>query len=160
VQRSSELTRHTIFLVAERVRRMNWAANKALMEHTIPIFEALVAVDPQKHYYFGQLGYAQKDRVKPEWAAAKTNLDKALSLLNPGEADDWPFYGFNRAVCSIKLDEDFNAGKPTAAGTKKVILQDLKSARRGLGDDLFENAVDQPETSLRNWFVLNKVFNV
>ena len=160
VQRASELTRHTIFLVAERVRRLNWVINKALMEHTIPIFEALVTVDPAKHYYFGQLGYAQKDRLQPDWAAAKAHLDKALSLLNPGEADDWPLYGMNRAICSIKLDIEFNSGKPTAVATKKAILKDLKSARSGLDDDYFERIVDQPETSLRNWFVLNKVSNV
>jgi hypothetical protein len=38
--------------------------------------------------------------------------------------------------------------------TSKAIVQDLRNARLGLGDD-FERIVDQPETSVRPWLQLN-----
>jgi len=64
--RASELMRHTIFLLVRDVRANTWAFNKPLMERSIPIFEALIAVDPHKHDYFGELGFTYKDRIKPD----------------------------------------------------------------------------------------------
>jgi hypothetical protein len=153
VQRAGELTRHTIFLVARQVRQTTWAANKSLMEQTIPICEAIIAADPYKHYYFGQLGYAQKDRVRPDWAAAKNSLDRAFSLLPEGEARYWPYYGLNRAICTIKLDPDFAVGRPSSPDAKKAIVGDLRAAQNGI--DGFQKIIDQPETSVGLWLQLN-----
>jgi hypothetical protein len=116
VHRAGELAQHTIFLLAQRVRKDNWATNRSLMERAIPVLQALIDVDPHKHYYFGQLGYALKDRMKPEWQAAKVNFDRAVELLGNGEGGSRPLYNFNRAICSIQLDANFADGKPSDAG--------------------------------------------
>jgi hypothetical protein len=155
VQRASELTRHTIFLLAQQVRKNNWATNKSLMERAIPILQALVDVDAHKHYYFGQLAFALKDRTKPEWQTAKEHFDRAIDLLGNTEADRWPFYNFNRAFCSIKLDANFNDGWPSDAGSRTAIVQDLRVARRGLGN-FFGEILEQPyNVDVRKWLQFN-----
>jgi hypothetical protein len=154
VQRASELARHTIFLLAQQVRKNNWATDKSLMERAIPVLQALIDVDPHKHYYFGQLAYALKDRIKPDWHAAKAHFDRAIDLLGNSEAGSWPFYEFNRAVCSINLDANFADGKPSDAASRKAIAQDLRTARRGLGD--FGEMLEQPyNVDVRKWQQLN-----
>jgi len=154
VQRAGEMARHTIFLLAQQVRSKNWESNKSLMERAIPIFEALIFVDPHKHYYVGQLAYALKDRIKPEWLAAKQHFDNAISMRGKGEATNWPFYEFNRAICSIKLDANSHAGKPSDTATRKIILQDLRAARRGLA--YFDLILKRPHNAaVREWLQLN-----
>jgi hypothetical protein len=154
VQRASELTRHTIFLLAQRVRKNNWATDKSLMERAIPILQALINVDPHKHYYFGQLAHALKDQIKPEWQAAKAQFDRAIDLLGNTEGESWPFYYFNRAMCSIKLDANFADGKRSDAASDKAITLDLRAARRALGD--FSELLEQPyNVDTRKWVQLN-----
>jgi hypothetical protein len=154
VQRAGELMRHTIFLLAQQVRKNNWATDKSLMERAIPVLQALIDVDPHKHFYFGQLGFALKDRIKPDWQAARTKFDKAIDLLGSSEAVYWPFYYFNRAICSIKLDANFADRKPSDAATRKAIVQDLRAARRSL--DEFGEMLDQPHNlDVRKWLQVN-----
>jgi len=155
VTRASELTRHTIFLLAQDVRRNNWADNKSLMERSIPIFEALITVDPHKHYYFGQLGFAYKDRIRPDWEAAKNHFDHAIILLGKNDEESWPYYQFNRAICLIKLDGNYADGKPTTPAARKAILQDLSVARQRI--PYFDELVEQPyNVDIRRWRQLNR----
>jgi len=81
IQRASEPVRHTIFLLAQQVRASNWATDKSLMGRAIPVLQTLIDVDPHKHYYFGQLAFALKDRIEPDWKAAKAHFDRAIELL-------------------------------------------------------------------------------
>jgi hypothetical protein len=156
VQRASELARHTIFLLAQQVRKNSWATDKPLMERAIPVLQALIAVDPHKHYYFGQLGFALKDRIKPDWKAAKEQFDRAIDLLGDSEAGTWPFYDFNRAICLIKLDPNFVDGRPSDAVSRKAIMQDLRTAQRGLGE--LSGILEQPwNVDARKWMELNRV---
>lgn len=154
IQRASELTRHTIFLLAQQVRSKNWLDNKMLMERTIPILQTLANVDRHKHYYFGQLGYALKDKLKPDWAEAKANLDRAIDMVGPEESVNWPWYFFSRAQCQIELDPAFAAGQASQAERKKAIVKDLRTAQRGLGnlDDILKDAINY---DLRRWLQLN-----
>ncbi len=156
VQRASEPTRHTIFLLAQQVRKNNWATDKPRMERTIPILQALIDVDPHKHYYFGQLAYALKDRIAPDWAAARAQFDRAIDMVGAIEAGNWPLYYFNRAICSIKLDANYAGGKPSDAAGRKAIVQDLRTAGRGRGD--LGDLLDQPypyNADVRKWLQLN-----
>jgi hypothetical protein len=156
VRRSSELARHTIFLLANQVRKNSWATDKRMMERAIPILQALIAVDPHKHYYFGQLAFALKDGIKPDWQAAKGYFDRAIELLGDNEAGSWPWYEFNRAACSIKLDMNFTDGKPSDATSRKAIAQDLRAAQRGLGE--LGEILEQPwNVDVRRWLELNRV---
>jgi hypothetical protein len=154
VQRASELTRHTIFLLTKSVRETNWMSNKAVMERSIPILEALVAIDPHTHFYVGQLGYALKDRIKPDWEKAKKRLNEAIGLLGKDDAGTWPFYEFSRAVCTINLDTNFRDNKPSDSANKKAILQDLRIAQRNIHG--FESVLEQPfNVVVREWLELN-----
>jgi hypothetical protein len=154
IQRASELTRHTIFLLAQQIRSNNWADDKPRMERAIPIFQALVEIDAHNHYYFGQLAYALKDKVRPDWAGAKENFDRAIDLLGNSEAGSRPLYEFNRAVCMIKLDANLPKGQPAAMNARKAIVQDLRVARRGL--HRFSEILEDPfNVDVRKWLQLN-----
>jgi hypothetical protein len=156
VMRASELTRHTIFLLARDVRAENWAFNKLLMERSIPIYEALIAVDPHKHYYFGELGFAYKDRIKPDWTAAKNQLEQAIALLGENESQSWPYYHFNRAMCLIRLDANYEEGKPSDPATRKAILKDLRIATQGIPD--YAVRLERPyNVDIRKWRQINNV---
>jgi hypothetical protein len=142
--------------LAQQVRKNSWATDKLLMERAIPVLQALVGVDSHKHYYFGQLAYALKDGIRPDWSAAKAHFDRAIDLLSANDAGDWPWYHFNRAVCSIKLDGNFTNGKPSDVAMRKAILQDLGTAKRGLGE--FRELLDSPwSVDLRRWLEVNRV---
>ncbi len=154
VERASELSRHTIFLLAQQVRRSNWVHNKPLMERTIPIFEALLDADKSKHYYFAQLAYSQKDQVNPDWKSAKENLDHAFELVDIHEATYWPYYALCRADCVIQLDPSLRQGKASDRTTKKAVLDDLRSVRNSLPD--FAQMLNQPwNVNFRRWLALN-----
>lgn len=154
VQRASELARHTIFLLAQQFRQTHWLADKSRMERAIPLLEALVAVDPHKHYYFGQLAHAVKDRSAPNWSAAKAHYDRAIELLGQDAADGWPYYNLNRAICMIKLDDRFGQGKPSDAAARKAIVQDLRVAQRRIAG--FAEIIGQPwNIDIGRWLQVN-----
>jgi hypothetical protein len=126
------------------------------MERSIPIFEALIAVDPHKHYYFGQLGFAYKDSIRPDWKAAKNQFDQAITLLGENDDQSWPFYQFNRAICLIKLDANYAEGKASDPATRKAILKDLAVAKQGIYD--FEEILEQPYNfDIRRWRQINNI---
>jgi hypothetical protein len=68
-----------------------------------------------------------EDRIPPEWNTAKAQFDRAIDLLGNAEADSWPFYYFNRAICSIELDANFVGEQASDAATRKTIIQDLRT---------------------------------
>lgn len=153
IQRAGGLAQHTIYLLAQQVRRDNWLNNKPLMERSIPIFEALTVVDPHRHYFFGQLGYAMKDRTKPDFSSAKKNLDKAIDLLGNEDSFVLGFYSFNRAMCLIRLDANYDS-KPSTAASRKAIISDLRTARDSLDD--FDAMLERPfNADVRRWLHLN-----
>lgn len=159
IQSASELVRHTIFLLAKQVRMNNWATDKSMMGRAIPVLQALIEVDPHKHYYFGQLGFALKDRIEPDWQAAKTHFDRAIDLAGERFAGRLTWYEFNRAICSIKLDANFAIGKPSDAARRKAISQDLRIAQGGLGD--LRDILEQPwNVDVRKWLQLNGISNL
>jgi len=155
VKRASELTRHTIFLLSQMIRRNNWKANKPLMERTIPIFEALLVADRTKHYYYAQLAFAQKDQVNPDWKGAKETVDKAFEILDARELKYWPYYQLCRAECLIELDDNYRQGKPSDKLAKKAILADLQLVRTTMTN--YSDMLNEPwNLSFRRWLVLNE----
>lgn len=101
---ASPSARMTIFNHARSQRRDNWQTAKDKVDLTIPVFRALIEVDPDNHHYHGQLGYALKDQTKPDWAAAETEFNKAIELRDKDINDRYGYpYEFNRALCRIQL---------------------------------------------------------
>ncbi|MCB1880082.1 MAG: hypothetical protein KDI54_08515 [Gammaproteobacteria bacterium] len=156
VQRAGSQVRNAVFNLSYDVRHETWATDKHLMERTIPLFEALAAADPRWHAAHGQLGYALKDKVSPDWQRAKASLDRAVELR--GERfDEGIYYQYNRALCAINLDPNYTAAVrvPAEAPTRNAVLEILKQARRELEGD-WERMLQDPESAdIRTWLTLN-----
>jgi hypothetical protein len=156
VQRAGSQVRTAVFNLAYEVRRENWATDKHLMERTIPVFEALVRADAKWHAAHGQLGYALKDKLVPDWKGAKESLDRAVELRGEQSGEGF-YYQYVRALCAINLDPGYAAQpkRPTDAATRNAVLDILKHARRDL-DDQWERLFQDPESAdIRTWLHLN-----
>jgi hypothetical protein len=155
IEKSSEISRHTIFLLAQQVRKSNWVTDKAVMQRTIPIFEALIAADTTKHYYFAQLAYAKKDQINPDWAGSSHNIDRAFELLHDGELDQFPYYHLCRAACLIELDVNFRHGRASDKATKKAVLNNLRAFSPSF-PDFTEFTKQSWNLSYRRWLSMNE----
>jgi tetratricopeptide (TPR) repeat protein len=150
-----------IFYLAQNVRNLNWEEekNKPQMERTIPIFRALIEADIEgkNHRNHGQLGYALKDKLKPEskdYKEAIEELSEAINIRNEqGEEGDYLWYEFNRAYSYIKADRKFKEGKPSDQRIRENILKDVKIAFEY--DFLAKKITKDP--TFQKWFSLNKV---
>jgi hypothetical protein len=143
-----------IFSLAQDQRSTNWKDNKPRMELTIPIFRGLVDADSdsQFHRNHAQLGYALKDQATPDWQAALAELNKAIEIRGPWQKSGWLFYEFNRAICNINVDPDYNAGRPSSPEAKNTILADLEAAA---GAELKQGLMSDP--AVARWLSLNGV---
>lgn len=157
IERASPPARAQIFYLAREVRRTTWRDSKAKerMERTIPIFRALIASDNEGKYHrnHGQLGFALKDQRRPEWSEAQAALSEAIRRRGAWEAHGWLFYEFNRAICRMKMDEQFHRALPSSSEAKAGILSDLQAASHA--EDL-RDYIAADET-IAEWMDLNKV---
>jgi len=143
-----------IFNQGSSVRSENWREKKSLMERTIPLFKALINSDKDGRFHMnhGQLGFALKDKERPDWAEAERELTKAIEIRGPWQEHGWLFYEFNRAICRIKLDESFTNGSPTNSPVREAILSDIRSASNSDLKRLFR----QDET-ISGWMKVNHI---
>lgn len=131
IKAASDAKQSSIFIEAEHIRSENWdkPATKTKMERTIPIFRSLINSTAQQPYYryYGELGFALKDKQDPEWKEAETLLSKAIELRGDWqEHGAWTsYYEFNLAICKIVRDSAFNNGQPSNPPTREAILQNL-----------------------------------
>lgn len=146
-----------IFNQAWQTRGDNWSdeRNKPKMERTIPIFKALIADDVNDFYHMnhGQLGFALKDKLTPDWSDAEKELTKAIEIRGPWEQKGWLFYEFNRAVCRIMSDKAYQNDSPSDPDRRNQILEDLKSA-------VFSEALEKiilSDSAIQKWMQLNNV---
>lgn len=124
-----------IFDQAWAARSENWRQNKTKMARTIPIFQALIAVDKDRQYHrnHGELGFALKDKEPPDWAAAKIELDEAIRIRDRiGDSDEpyYRLYEYNRAMCQIQLDPKKELMEPTDEPLRSKIYDDISVAAR------------------------------
>ena len=158
ISKSSEITQHTIFLLASKIRKENWQFNKDIMERTIPLFEALVECDnrKEKHYYYGQLGYALKDKRNPDWENAKKYFDIAIDIIGyPEHYFTYYYYDFNRALCIIRTDREFQESKPSSSKVKNAVIKDFQTFRKGF-EEHFEEILRQDSNKIIiKWMQLN-----
>lgn len=124
---SSPAVKTVVFQQAGEIRTKYWNTDKARMERTIPIFEALVESDPHDHANHAQLGWALKDQRTPQWAAAERELSTAIELRGAWQQSGWFYYEASRAICRIMMTKD-----PQHASQVKSedILSDLRVAAR------------------------------
>ncbi|WP_041598487.1 hypothetical protein [Hahella chejuensis] len=143
-----------IFYQTWKVRGESWRNNKQLMEKTIPVFRALVKADPDGRFHMnhGQLGFALKDKVTPEWEDALKELTCAIDIRGGNKEEGWRYYEFNRAICRINLDEAFRNNHPSAPPVRKAIVADLKEA---IAHD-FTDLIGANE-NIQAWMQLNHV---
>lgn len=124
-----------VFDQAWAARSENWRQNKTKMARTIPIFQALIAVDKDRQYHrnHGELGFALKDKEPPDWATAKKELDEAIELRDRIGDSDQPYYRlyeYNRAMCLIHLDPKKESMEPTDEPLRRQIRDDISVAAR------------------------------
>jgi hypothetical protein len=156
VLRASRQVRNAIFTMAQDLRRDTWLTDKHRMERTLPVFAALARADPKWHAPYGQLGYALKDKIEPDWRAALDNLERAIDLRGE-HIGEGLYYQYCRAMCLINLDPRFTA-RPRQAATPKVrtaIVEVLRQVRRELEFD-WDRIMGNPDaTDIRTWLDLN-----
>lgn len=155
IAKASPIARFTIFTQASKTRRETWNIEKKIMEKTIPIFRALIeTASEQNHQYYGQLGYALKDQESPDWANAEDILSKAISIRGDKKYFGWTFYEFNRAICKIQKDENFQKGKESSIMVKNSIIEDLNAGK----NEIFNfNKKISTDKIIQAWLALNKV---
>jgi hypothetical protein len=156
VSEASQPVRVQIFYRAEEMRAANWrdAANKPKMARTIPVFRALAASDPEDRYHrnHGQLGYALKDQLQPDWKEAEAELSKAIAIRGDPHDHGWALYEFNRAICRIHLDASFAAKNAAPKEVKTEVVRDLRVAMKlGLQDLMVA------EPTLSEWLQVNQL---
>ena len=133
IAKVADATRLEVFELAEKVRKDNWLRDddKPVMALSIPVFQALIAADPAEklHRPHGSLGWALKDKRHPEWRKAIEELTTAIKIRERMDVDGWRLYEANRALCGIKLIEELPAGDPRILELRRMIEQDLRTAR-------------------------------
>jgi len=152
---ASPAAKVSIFYAAQKVRSDNWRDNKEIMERTIPIFEALCKSDTDNRFHqnYGQLAYALKDKVTPDYRNAEKAFTKAISIRGNGQEHGWLFYEFNRAICRIMNDDNFINGKVSDEKTKEKILADINLAY----NDDYVRSIIQEDENINKWLKLNQI---
>lgn len=153
---ASSAMRTHIYGLANMSRKETWKTDKRRMELTIPVFEALVATDKENrsHLYRAQLAFALKDKQSPspdDLRKAEEYLNQAIKIRGDAAFAGLAFYEFNRAICSIRLDDDYRAGRKTPAQKRERILADLAVAK----NDSYFRKVAESDPEIQSWTKLN-----
>jgi hypothetical protein len=163
---ASTFARMTAFNLAREKRREGWfdQNKRDVVKLTIPVYRALIATvkdEEQKEWlssFYGELGYALKDKKPEEWAASVEALTKAIELRGDS---DWVSYEANRAVARIQTDPDYPKQK-SSENIRRAILDDLRVAKRSRDMQwVFDSDPNAPEWSrevcehTRKWMELN-----
>ncbi len=122
-----------IFFQASKLRAETWRTNRKVMERTIPVFEALIASDPEKRFHknFGQLGFALIEKDPPDPERGEAMLSEAIRIRGAWSPSvGWVYYEFCRAICRIRQDPNFKLGKPASPEVRAKIVEDLQVVER------------------------------
>jgi hypothetical protein len=152
--RSTPYARQQAFQRAEVHRRANWRTNKPVMELVIPVFQALIASDKENLYHrnHGELGFALKDKVNPDWEEALRELTIAIGIRGqPASQKGWAVYEAVRALCRINLDLEYKSEQPSAPEAAAKIITDLMEADTDSRAQTFLGKRD-----IKHWLALNR----
>jgi hypothetical protein len=164
IKHASVYIRAQIFRKARDFRVKYSKSKPEILYRAIALFEGLIKSDTDDKYHrnHAQLAYLLKDKPNPDFKKAEHRLTKAIELRNKAlHPTTFKSYEYNRAICRINSDVDFNNNKATKNELRDVILIDLKEAQRqGRWQDIviksFKNE-NEEDQSLFNWFKINQV---
>jgi hypothetical protein len=158
ISSASTAARTTFFYLAKKQRSEYWDTDKAKLDRVIPIFRALIHSDeketgqrPVYHRNFGQLGYALKDKLSPDYEGAVRSLTNAINIRDSQGLSGWILYEFNRAYCRIKLDPDFEEKKPSAPRVCTEINKDLAEVAHSDQRELLQ------DPTVAEWLQVNEI---
>ena len=128
VREASPSAKVQIFYQAVSVRMKNWEHDKDRMARSIHIFQALCDADKEHRFHknFGQLGFALKDQVTPQWAKAEEALSEAIRIRGDWRQAGWSVYEANRAICRAHLDKKLDGGEKAPTAVRSELLDDLR----------------------------------
>jgi tetratricopeptide (TPR) repeat protein len=122
-----------VYYRSKERRSVGARTNKAIVGRTIPIFQALIALNPSDHRYHAELAYALKDQEEVSdrnFEDAIAELSKAIQLREvSGTLAD---YEFNRAICRIAIDPEYKIRRASSESNRELILNDLVVASQHL----------------------------
>jgi hypothetical protein len=149
-----------IYRRAEEQRHETWRTDKAAMARTIPVFRALIALDKKERFYrhFGSLAFALKDSAQPNYKAAVRLLTKTIRIRGVEDNAGLAMYEWNRAVCRIRLDPEFAAGRPSDSKRTQLIADDLRIGYGQLPAEFFaQDSPDPDSAAVGRWLALNNI---
>ncbi|MEP7107215.1 MAG: hypothetical protein ABI760_04520 [Ferruginibacter sp.] len=151
INKASVFAKNAVYQLAKVNRRSNRTTERDLMERSIPIFNALIDSNTRKnlHYYYGQLAYALKDQNNPDWKMAEENFDTAIAIRGSYEPEY--YYEFNRAICKVHLS------KQSGTTCRELILEDLRYAKQGMGNQFEKLREDNENRELFDWLNFNEI---
>ena len=147
----------SIFFKAVTQRKLYWndAANIHKVDKTIPIFQTLIKIGNETEFpeNYAELGYALKDKALPDYKNALANLNIAINGFKGNErcSPFIPMAFFNRAICRINLDANFQIAKPSDTDNKNLIQNDLDEASKD--ENLKQKVTD--DNLIKKWKSIN-----
>lgn len=155
IAEASPAARTTIFYQAWDARSKNWKDDKEKMARTIPLFEALIAADHANEYHknHAQLGFALKDKAKPEWQRAYDELSRAIEIRGDWEGHGWILYEWNRSVCAIQMELNGLVSEEGKGAWREQVIADLTVAHHS--PELLEWS--KKEQAIRAWLKHNQL---
>jgi hypothetical protein len=139
------------FNQARNTRNTSEKGDRALIERTVPVFEALIESDTGNvfHRNHAQLGYALQAQNGPDLPRAERAFTTAIRIRGDWREAGWPWYELARAICRILLDADFKAKRPSSPAAREAIVADLWVGAHSEADEMFADA------RLREWLDVN-----
>jgi hypothetical protein len=124
VEAASPVLKSQIFNRARDQRKRFSKTDKAKVERTIPVFNALIASEKERKYHrnHAQLGYALREKAQPDFPAAEAALTEAIELRNEADESGFLLYEFNRALARLAQHPD------PQPDVRELIEADLKAA--------------------------------
>ncbi|WP_373496723.1 hypothetical protein [Aquiflexum sp.] len=155
--KASDFGKSAIFQLAKLNRRSNRKFYRNLMARSIPVLETLIEanIERARHDYYGQLAYALKDQEKPNWEKAEENFNYAIRIRT--SSDPEPFYEFNRAICTLRINSRNNNYDLLDSKLQELILEDLRYAKKGIGQKIETFIEDDDNIILFNWLRKNDI---
>ena len=159
VKSASSTARMRFYLQAEQYRK---SSTEDINERSLPVFQALVDADSEGvfHRNRGQYALALMGRKKDpnnageDWINALALLNDAIRIRDLSHDPGWHEYEFARAVCRIKLDQNFNKGQASDGLVAQCIRADLDQATDTEVPKAIEDLIDKDQV-VNAWVKLN-----